>query len=159
VERIDGPRVAGVIGAATALRVNQPASQQEWCYMRVLDARWIGVVLLAVGVIAAAGEANAAEGRWKLGGDGECYFDAADAGPNQCFPMQGRWKLGGDGNCYFDANDGGLDQCAPVEATAAAMEPGDSARASDGTEVAVPAAALEPGTGSQLRSPGSGPAS
>jgi len=24
------------------------------------------------------------DGRWKLGGDGSCYFDANDSGPNQC---------------------------------------------------------------------------
>jgi hypothetical protein len=61
------------------------------------------------------------DGRWKLGGDGSCYFDANDSGPNQCEPSQptpspqsaGRWKLGENDSCYFDPNDSGPDQCTP----------------------------------------------
>lgn len=50
-------------------------------------------------------------GRWKLDGEGNCYWDQYDSGPNQC--TQGRWKLDGNGNCYWDANDSGPDQCVP----------------------------------------------
>jgi hypothetical protein len=118
--------------------------------MRVLEARWIGLVVLAVGMVAMAGQATAAEGRWKLGGDGACYFDAADSGPDQCAPMTGRWKLGGDGNCYFDANDGGPDQCVPVEATPATIAPDDDAAAPLGEhEGAVPAGAVDPASGTR----------
>ena len=64
--------------------------------------------------------AAAAEGRWKLGGDGACYWDPDDSGPDQCSQSSGRWKLGGDGSCYWDANDSGPNQCAPpAEAPAA----------------------------------------
>jgi len=62
----------------------------------------------------------AAEGRWKLGGDGSCFFDPDDSGPDQCSANGGRWKLGGDGSCVFDANDSGPNQCEPpAEAPAA----------------------------------------
>lgn len=30
--------------------------------------------------------ATAQDGRWKLGGDGSCYWDQYDGGPNQCEP-------------------------------------------------------------------------
>jgi hypothetical protein len=53
------------------------------------------------------------DGRWKLGGDGSCYWDPDDSGPDQCSQSGGRWKLGGDGSCYWDANDSGPNQCAP----------------------------------------------
>lgn len=59
------------------------------------------------------------DGRWKLGGDGSCYFDPDDGGPDQCSPNPGRWKLGGDDSCYWDANDSGPNQCTPP-----AAEPG-----------------------------------
>ena len=57
------------------------------------------------------------DGRWKLGGDGSCYFDANDSGPNQCEPnlptpsprSAGRWKVGENDACYFDPNDSGPD--------------------------------------------------
>jgi hypothetical protein len=54
------------------------------------------------------------DGRWKLGGDGSCYFDPDDSGPDQCEPNLGRWKLGGDGSCYWDPSDSGPNQCAPA---------------------------------------------
>ena len=63
------------------------------------------------------------DGRWKLGGDGSCYWDPDDSGPDQCSESSGRWKLGGDGACYWDANDSGPNQCAP------AAEPAAEARA------------------------------
>ena len=74
--------------------------------MRVVSsALLMGLLVLTAGVTAATAEAS---GRWKLGGDGGCYFDANDDGPDQCTPGSlGRWKLGGDGSCYFDATDGG----------------------------------------------------
>ena len=50
------------------------------------------------------------DGRWKSDGNGGCYWDAADSGPNQCTPP-GRWKIGTE--CYWDANDSGPDQCTP----------------------------------------------
>jgi len=53
------------------------------------------------------------DGRWKLGGDGSCYWDPDDSGDDQCSPNLGRWKLGGDGSCYWDANDSGPNQCSP----------------------------------------------
>ena len=64
------------------------------------------------------------DGRWKLGGDGSCYWDPDDSGPDQCSQNLGRWKLGGDGSCYWDANDEGPNQCAP-----AADSPGIEVRA------------------------------
>ena len=64
----------------------------------------------------------AQDGRWKVGGDGSCYFDPDDSGPDQCSPNPGRWKLGGDGSCYWDPADSGPNQCTPpatdgIEAT------------------------------------------
>jgi hypothetical protein len=64
----------------------------------------------------------AQDGRWKLGGDGSCYFDPDDSGPDQCSASPGRWKLGGDGSCYWDPADSGPNQCTPpatdgIEAT------------------------------------------
>ena len=64
----------------------------------------------------------AQDGRWKLGGDGSCYFDPDDSGPDQCSANPGRWKLGGDGSCYWDPADSGPNQCTPpatdgIEAT------------------------------------------
>jgi hypothetical protein len=54
------------------------------------------------------------DGRWKLGGDGSCYFDPDDSGPDQCEANLGRWKLGGDGSCYWDPADEGPNQCSPA---------------------------------------------
>ena len=91
--------------------------------MRVSGGLLMGLLVLTVGVTAATPEAS---GRWKLGGDGGCYFDATDDGPDQCAPAAGRWKLGGDGTCYFDATDGGPDQCAPVSSAPTEIEADDS---------------------------------
>jgi hypothetical protein len=53
------------------------------------------------------------DGRWKSDGNGGCYWDGFDSGPDQCAPTtDGRWKSGG-GGCYFDPNDEGPDQCLP----------------------------------------------
>src|SRR5690242_16278263 len=38
------------------------------------------------------GSALNQDGRWKLGGDGSCFFDPDDSGPDQCSPNLGRWK-------------------------------------------------------------------
>ncbi len=70
--------------------------------------------------VAAKATAATTDGRWKLGGDGSCYWDPDDSGPDQCSQSSGRWKLGGDGTCYFDANDSGPNQCEPPAASAAA---------------------------------------
>ena len=91
--------------------------------MRVSGALLMGLLVLTAGVTAATPEAR---GRWTLGGDGGCYFDATDEGPDQCAPALGRWKLGGDGTCYFDATDGGPDQCAPVSSAPTEIEADDS---------------------------------
>jgi hypothetical protein len=32
--------------------------------------------------------------------------------------QDGRWKLGGDGSCYFGANDSGANQCEPANEAA-----------------------------------------
>ena len=52
--------------------------------MRVSGGLLMGLLVLTVGVTAATPEAS---GRWKLGGDGGCYFDATDSGPDQCAPV------------------------------------------------------------------------
>jgi hypothetical protein len=52
------------------------------------------------------------DGRWKSDGNGGCYWDASDSGPDQCAPP-GRWKDDGNGGCYWDANDSGPYQCTP----------------------------------------------
>jgi hypothetical protein len=58
-------------------------------------------------------------GRWKLDGDGGCYWDDVEDGPDQCSPVaattHGRWKLDGNGGCYWLDNDDGPDQCDPYE--------------------------------------------
>jgi hypothetical protein len=74
--------------------------------------RWAWLLMLAMGLATVAG-ASGSEGRWKLGGDGSCYLDPTDAGPDQCSASPGRWKLGGDGACYWDDDDSGPNQCAP----------------------------------------------
>jgi hypothetical protein len=89
--------------------------------MRLVSARWIFLLLVVVGAATAAGLAGQ-DGRWKLGDDGSCYFDATDSGPDQCSPVPGRWKLGGDGSCYFDPTDEGPDQCTPPPAAATVLE-------------------------------------
>jgi hypothetical protein len=54
-------------------------------------------------------------GRWKDDGQGGCYWDPNDSGPDQCVPPTGRWKDDGQGGCYWDPNDSGPDQCVPQE--------------------------------------------
>jgi hypothetical protein len=76
---------------------------------RLLLGLWLTLVLALV----AAVPGMAAEGRWKLAGDGTCYFDPDDEGPDQC--TRGRWKIGAEGSCYFDGFDDGPDQCSPTD--------------------------------------------
>lgn len=56
-------------------------------------------------------EAPPPTGRYKDDGQGGCYWDPNDSGPDQCQPATGRWKLDGNGGCYWDPNDSGPDQC------------------------------------------------
>ena len=84
--------------------------------MRIVKGAWIALLLFIVGVATTAASASA-DGRWKVAGDGSCYFDETDNGLEQCSPNVGRWKVAGDGSCYFDETDSGPDQCAPAEGT------------------------------------------
>jgi hypothetical protein len=79
---------------------------------RPTGRRW-GYVLLMVIPLTVTTGSTAPEGRWKLAGDGTCYLDRNDAGPDQCSGTPGRWKLGGNGTCYWDDDDSGPNQCAP----------------------------------------------
>jgi hypothetical protein len=72
--------------------------------------RWTCLLVLVMG-LATVTTPNGLEGRWKLAGDGTCYLDLTDVGPDQCSASPGRWKLGGDGSCYWDDDDSGPDQC------------------------------------------------
>ena len=58
--------------------------------MRVSSALLMGLLVLTAGVTAATQEAS---GRWKLGGDGGCYFDATDYGRISVHlrPAAGSW--------------------------------------------------------------------
>jgi hypothetical protein len=51
-------------------------------------------------------------GRFKWDANGNCTWDPNDSGPDQCTPTSGRFKIGPDG-CYWDPNDSGPDQCSP----------------------------------------------
>jgi hypothetical protein len=93
--------------------------------MRVLNLRRLGVMLCAIALATLAGSVSgvsAQDGRWKLGGADECYFDPNDSGPDQCDPTPGRWKSDGSGGCYFDEFDGGPDQCSPAAVSDAPQE-------------------------------------
>ena len=76
----------------------------------------VGMALLVTVPVPAGADT---EGRWKLNGNGGCYFDSADEGANQCDPttmppQSGRWKIDGSGGCTLDPNDSGPDQCTPT---------------------------------------------
>lgn len=95
--------------------------------MKLMSVRWTCLFLLLVGLAAMTNVVSAEQGRWKVDGDGNCYFDANDDGPDQCTPPgppTGRWKFAGDGTCYFEANDSGPNQCEPpvTEPTTAPLE-------------------------------------
>jgi hypothetical protein len=103
-----------------------PASPESGCDMRLVSVRWVCLLLVVIGSATTIGAASGADGRWKLGGDGSCYFDETDSGPDQCSPTLGRWKLGGDGVCYRDETDSGPDQCTPAEASPAEVAADDA---------------------------------
>jgi hypothetical protein len=84
--------------------------------MQLMNARSVCLFMLAMGLATLVGAADGLEGRWKLAGDGTCYLDRTDSGPDQCSAMPGRWKLGGDGSCHWDDDDSGPNQCDPAEA-------------------------------------------
>lgn len=68
--------------------------------------------------LAAPAPTSCQDGRWKDDGNGGCYFDPDDSGPDQCSPTLGRWKDDGNGGCYYDASDSGPNQCQPPADTA-----------------------------------------
>jgi hypothetical protein len=96
--------------------------------MRLMNVRLALLLLLAVGLATVTGAASSLEGRWKLAGDGTCYLDRNDAGPDQCSPIPGRWKLGGDESCYWDDDDSGPNQCDPFATPEAKFDTQPAAR-------------------------------
>jgi hypothetical protein len=71
--------------------------------------------LLVFVLTATVASASTGTGRWKGDGNGGCYWDANDDGPDQCDPNApvhgGRWKVDGNHNCYWEPNDDGPNQC------------------------------------------------
>src|SRR5205809_781053 len=112
--------VAGAIALAALMALLTPASLTSFTDHAMVSA----TAVANAGVALKPAVAATTDGRWKLGGDGSCYWDPDDSGPDQCSQASGRWKLGGDGSCYWDANDEGPNQCAP-----AADSPGIEVRA------------------------------
>src|SRR5262245_11670021 len=104
--------MAGAIAFGTLMALLVPAAPQSLSHYSVVAAS----AAANAGVVTKPAATAATDGRWKLGGDGSCYFDPDDSGPDQCTAAPGRWKLGGDGSCYFDANDSGPNQCTPSAA-------------------------------------------
>lgn len=104
--------IAGAITIATLMALLIPASPQTLENYPIVAATAASNATVA----AKSGATAATDGRWKLGGDGSCYFDPDDSGPDQCAPNPGRWKLGGDGSCYWDPDDSGPNQCTPPAA-------------------------------------------
>lgn len=102
---------AGAIAFGALMALLIPAAPQSLSHYSVVAA---SAAANAGAVTKPA--AVATDGRWKLGGDGSCYFDPDDSGPDQCSPNLGRWKLGGDGSCYWDPADEGPNQCTPAAA-------------------------------------------
>ena len=100
-----------------SILMSSPDTIERVVRMPRVNTHGVGMLLLAVAIVVTGAVVSAAsEGRWKLGGDGSCYWDETDSGPDQCSANPpGRWKLGGDGSCYFDAEDSGADQCTPAE--------------------------------------------
>jgi hypothetical protein len=74
------------------------------------------LLAIALAFVAASAVTLAETGRWKDDGNGGCYWDGNDSGPDQCSPVSGRWKDDGNGGCYWDANDSGPHQCEPPAA-------------------------------------------
>ena len=115
VEHIVG---ALVMAALIALVVPASARHQSSRQPAALAATNL-FAATGTGTVTKPAAAATSDGRWKLGGDGSCYWDPDDSGPDQCSPNQGRWKLGGDGSCYWDASDSGPNQCEPASAAPA----------------------------------------
>jgi hypothetical protein len=87
---------------------------------KLLFCAWVLLVLALVG--SASTYAAQQSGRFKDDGNGGCFFDPNDDGPDQCFPVApqqaaGRFKDDGNGGCFFDPNDDGPDQCTPAATT------------------------------------------
>jgi hypothetical protein len=108
--------IAGAIALTALMALLIPASVAPLNDHATVSATAAATTGLAAKPTAAA----TADGRWKLGGDGSCFWDPDDSGPDQCAQAEGRWKLGGDGSCYWDANDSGPSQCAPPAESPAA---------------------------------------
>jgi hypothetical protein len=119
----------GVIALAMLMALLVPSSDQQLQYRAASLVTNLSVAGVS-GHAARPVSTAVSDGRWKLGGDGSCYWDPDDAGPDQCSQTPtGRWKLGGDGSCYWDANDSGADQCAPPAPSPAAEARAFSSRA------------------------------
>jgi hypothetical protein len=91
-----------------------------------------GVFLTLMGVLCITMLAQAQTGRWKVDGNGGCFFDANDDGFDQCTPTSapttaGRWKDDGNGGCVFDASDSGPNQCTPPSPTESEVAPSEAA--------------------------------
>lgn len=91
-----------------------------------------GVLLTLVGVLCITMLAQAKQGRWKVDGNGGCFFDANDDGFDQCSPASGptaagRWKDDGNGGCVFDATDSGPNQCTPPAPSTSEVAPSEAA--------------------------------
>ena len=58
--------------------------RSPWTGLRAsLLVMTLAMASAAIGISVDSAEAA----RWKVGGDGNCYFDAFDSGPNQCPPQ------------------------------------------------------------------------
>ena len=73
---------AGAIAIATLMALLIPASPQALENYPIVAATAASNATVA----AKSGATAATDGRWKLGGDGSCYWDPDDSGPNQCTP-------------------------------------------------------------------------
>jgi len=73
----------------------------------------LGLAVTLCLALAAPAPIAGQDGRWKSDGNGGCYFDPDDSGPDQCSATLGRWKDDGNGGCYYDASDSGPNQCQP----------------------------------------------
>jgi hypothetical protein len=98
-----------------------------------------GVFVTLVGVLCIGALAQAQTGRWKVDGNGGCYFDASDDGFDQCVPSTapaaaGRWKDDGHGGCVFDAADSGPDQCSPQSTSGSEVAPAEAPVGASGEE-------------------------
>jgi hypothetical protein len=111
--------IAGAVALATLMALLVPASAARPSHD---DPGLSAMINLSTASTVTDRAAATTDGRWKLGGDGSCYWDPDDSGPDQCSQSGGRWKLGGDGSCYWDASDSGPNQCAPAAAESPAVE-------------------------------------